>query len=441
MEGENSSVLHHLEVCVKDETSILKLLISGFDFRLSYVRRYSNAFQWVLQSDKSFFVVTKHLIKNTNDIDCVVNGVKTCRNSSPVISTSDIEYPMMLCNCIREEHLQDSVFNVALEVKDLDSLYSSIKESNTKILQELTTINDKFGSIRLAIVESKCPNVVHSLIDKSKYFGKFLPGFKDASCFQDQNFDNQYLTLEKNRELRKPLTDFIDHVSLVCRIGESKSIIDWYQKCFKMKRFFSNKEDTAEDGFVLDGVIGMRLKALEYWRCAETGVSTSSDINCANTLKLVIVEPLVNVEKSQIANFLVENDGPGVQHIALNCKNIVHVVNEMSDRKVRFRMPPPTYYDQINNLNEILDNTLKNTYDEFRKSGVLIDVEEDLLDDNKAKYLLQIFTFPIFEKETFFLEVIERYGANGFGAGNIKALAISIARYQEELKNKEICVS
>ena len=35
---------------------------------------------------------------------------------------------------------------------------------------------------------------------------------------------------------------------------------------------------------------------------------------------------------------------------------------------------------------------------------------------------MQVFTKPIFNKETFFLEIIQRCGATGFGAGNIRAL-------------------
>ena len=50
-------------------------------------------------------------------------------------------------------------------------------------------------------------------------------------------------------------------------------------------------------------------------------------------------------------------------------------------------------------------------------------------------YLLQIFSKPIFEEDTFFLEVIQRLGSRGFGSGNIKALAMSIAL--EKNKNRE----
>lgn len=43
--------------------------------------------------------------------------------------------------------------------------------------------------------------------------------------------------------------------------------------------------------------------------------------------------------------------------------------------------------------------------------------------DDKKNYLLQVFTQPLFDKKTLFLELIQRVGhAQGFGAANIKAL-------------------
>lgn len=42
---------------------------------------------------------------------------------------------------------------------------------------------------------------------------------------------------------------------------------------------------------------------------------------------------------------------------------------------------------------------------------------------NKTGHLLQVFTQPLFDKNTLFLELIQRVGnAQGFGAANIKAL-------------------
>lgn len=38
------------------------------------------------------------------------------------------------------------------------------------------------------------------------------------------------------------------------------------------------------------------------------------------------------------------------------------------------------------------------------------------------RHLMQVFTHPLFNKDTFFIELIQRCGAKGFGAGNITAL-------------------
>ena len=51
-----------------------------------------------------------------------------------------------------------------------------------------------------------------------------------------------------------------------------------------------------------------------------------------------------------------------------------------------------------------------------------------------SRYLMQIFTYPIFDRDTFFLEVIQRKGARGFGVGNVTALARSVNAYQEQLR-------
>lgn len=52
-----------------------------------------------------------------------------------------------------------------------------------------------------------------------------------------------------------------------------------------------------------------------------------------------------------------------------------------------------------------------------------------------SRYLLQVFTKPIFAEDTFFLELIERRGATGFGEGNIRALWKSV---QAHMENKRL---
>jgi 4-hydroxyphenylpyruvate dioxygenase len=49
--------------------------------------------------------------------------------------------------------------------------------------------------------------------------------------------------------------------------------------------------------------------------------------------------------------------------------------------------------------------------------------------------MLQIFTSPIQDRPTLFLEIIQRKGSNSFGKGNFKALFESIEKEQEKRGN------
>lgn len=59
----------------------------------------------------------------------------------------------------------------------------------------------------------------------------------------------------------------------------------------------------------------------------------------------------------------------------------------------------------------------------LKKLNILIDFDEN-------GYLLQIFTKPLQDRPTLFLELIERHNYSGFGAGNIKALFEAIEAQQ-----------
>ncbi len=63
------------------------------------------------------------------------------------------------------------------------------------------------------------------------------------------------------------------------------------------------------------------------------------------------------------------------------------------------------------------------SFDDLKRLGILVDRDDE-------GYLLQIFTKPIGDRPTVFLEVIERHGARGFGDGNFKALFEAIEREQ-----------
>ena len=81
--------------------------------------------------------------------------------------------------------------------------------------------------------------------------------------------------------------------------------------------------------------------------------------------------------------------------------------------------PRPAYYDDVRARLGHLDLP----WDDLQRLGILVDEEPD-------GWLLQIFTETITDRPTVFLEIIQRGGARGFGAGNFKALFEAIEREQ-----------
>ena len=71
---------------------------------------------------------------------------------------------------------------------------------------------------------------------------------------------------------------------------------------------------------------------------------------------------------------------------------------------------------------------LREDFDTIQKLNILIDFDE-------SGYLLQLFTKPLMDRPTVFIEVIQRNEFDGFGAGNFKSLFEAIEREQAERGN------
>jgi 4-hydroxyphenylpyruvate dioxygenase len=141
-------------------------------------------------------------------------------------------------------------------------------------------------------------------------------------------------------------------------------------------------------------------------------------------IKFPINEPAEGSRKSQIEEYLEFYGGAGVQHIALATTDIVDAVSALRDRGVEFLRTPAAYYDELPGRVGEIDENLA----DLRELGILADRDDE-------GYLLQIFTRPLSNRPTLFLEVIERHGARGFGEGNFKALFEAIEREQERRGN------
>lgn len=116
--------------------------------------------------------------------------------------------------------------------------------------------------------------------------------------------------------------------------------------------------------------------------------------------------------------------GAGVQHIAMRTENIIETVERMRARGVEFlEKIPDTYYDHLRTGLANVGLEVTEDINTLQKYKILVDY------DDKG-YLLQIFTKPVEDRPTFFLEIIQRRNHQGFGAGNFKALFEAIEAEQ-----------
>lgn len=216
-----------------------------------------------------------------------------------------------------------------------------------------------------------------------------------------------------------PPVSHVDHVTFACHTSTSQKFLKWYKNClgFVETRFINTKDG---NGFILEGSNGMRLSAMQYWMCSEKGVEFDSISD--PPVQLIFAEPLPNAGRNQVQTFLDHNGVPGIQHIAFHTEDITHTVSGLRNLGISFITPPPEYYSMMEKLSAI-KNTGENL-DLLKENSILIDTEiEQDRSDEKIKYLLQVFSYGLFDPDTFFLEIITRRGgARGFGAGNISAL-------------------
>ncbi|WP_029919818.1 4-hydroxyphenylpyruvate dioxygenase [Nevskia soli] len=123
-------------------------------------------------------------------------------------------------------------------------------------------------------------------------------------------------------------------------------------------------------------------------------------------------------DRSQIAEFIRDYRGEGIQHLALATDDIYATVTALRDRGVVFMDTPETYYEKI----EARVPGHHESVARLRELRLLIDgsVEDGIL--------LQIFTSTVIGP--IFFEIIQRKGNEGFGEGNFKALFESIEEDQ-----------
>jgi len=182
-----------------------------------------------------------------------------------------------------------------------------------------------------------------------------------------------------------------------------------------------------------------------YWNVEFHTVDVAEAANDGSGLKSVVMADAASgikfanneparpyFKKSQINLFGEDHRGDGVQHVALTVPDILTAVRELRGREVEFMPTPGAYYDALPERLEALGvNEIEEDIEVLRELQVLVDGDRD------KSYLLQIFLkeqaglFEDPEAGPFFIEILQRKGDDGFGAGNFRALFESIEREQK----------
>ncbi|CEG84326.1 Putative 4-hydroxyphenylpyruvate dioxygenase [Rhizopus microsporus] len=294
----------------------------------------------------------------------------------------------------------DAVKDIAFTVKDCKAVYEKAIARGAKCIKPPQEYSDEHGTVIMATLATY-GDVHHTLIERHNYKGIFLPGYKDI--FEALKYKDP---LEES--LPPVPLKFIDHVVGNQPDGQMNPIADFYEKAFDFHRFWS----------VDDKQVFTEYSALRSVVMADP----------EERIKVPINEPAVGRKKSQIQEFVDFYGGAGVQHIAINTNDIITAVSNMKSRGCDFLTIPSNYYDTLRANLTVHNKTSKNPVTEdldiLQKLNILVDYDEN-------GYLLQIFTKPLEDRPTLFVEIIQRNNHNGFGAGNFKSLFESLEIEQQ----------
>ena len=283
----------------------------------------------------------------------------------------------------------DGVHDVAFGVADAGHAYEAALARGATGLVAPRLADDDHGKVVTASIATY-GDTVHTFVDRYRYSGPFLPGYRAASL---------------PAPCGPPVgIGAIDHVVANVELGALAGWVAFYERVLGFDELvhFDDTAISTEYSALMSTVVwdGMRVV-------------------------LPINEPAPGRRKSQIEEYLDYYGAPGVQHIALASDDIVATVAALGERGIRFLAVPPSYYDEAKVR---LAGVAGLPWDDLARLGILVDRDHE-------GHLLQIFTEHVAGRPTVFFEVIQRAGARGFGEGNFRALFEALERDQDERGN------
>lgn len=273
----------------------------------------------------------------------------------------------------------DGVKVIALEVDDVEQVWCETIKRGAVGVHAPNDHVDRNGHLRTAAIQCYGQTLI-KFVERKSYQGAFMPTFE---------------AIESPIKVQAAGLQAIDHIVGNVELGKMNEWVEWFHKVLGFRQIVHYD----------DKVIHTEYSALMSKVMA----------NGNSRIKFPINEPAQGRKKSQIEEYIQFYNGPGVQHLALITGDIIKTVRHLRDQGIEFLRVPDVYYDalpeRIGKINE--------SYKDIKELGILADRDDE-------GYLLQIFTRPIQDRPTVFLEIIQRRGSRGFGVGNFKALFESI---------------
>ena len=174
--------------------------------------------------------------------------------------------------------------NVVFKVSQLHAAYDKATRAGAKILQQPRSMTGVGGTVDTFTISSPFSHVTHTVVTTSKYNGVYLPGYERSRNSEASDTTCSGIT-------------HVDHIAYACNTGSSETIVKWYEDCLGFTRFRLGAESDELTVDCSGG--GLKLLAMEYWRCAEKGVRSGG----VNDIKLVLVESLPNSGKLEKCEF------------------------------------------------------------------------------------------------------------------------------------------
>lgn len=289
-------------------------------------------------------------------------------------------------------HAVPSATNLCFDVVDAGAAAQALEVQGCRLLVPPVRVRDAQGAATYTVVSSPAGNLSLTLLERADYRGSFLPGFCPLPSATGRGWISH-----------------VDHLTLACNPGSSPALMRWFKDCLGFHHLPLSPGEDPELGLEVAAESrqgGLRLTALQ----APSG-------SAVPTLVLAESLPGTASEQDQVKQFLARHRGPGLQHVGLYTPDILEATEGVTMAGGQLLTPPEAYYQQPGKESQILAAGHEPT--RLARQGIL-------LDGDQGKFLLQVFTKSLFEEDTFFLELIQRQGATGFGQGNIRALWQSV---------------